>query len=291
MGNLSIAAALALVMVPAVAAQTTAVPSTDTLLDRLAEYVLVYEQELSALVADETYDQRTWITASTVDAGRTTGRRKLESTVWLMRLPGGAAWLGLREVQRVDGRVVAHGEALQSLLATTAIETPRRASELAAASSQYNLGNPRTVSMPTLVLEFLHPRNRERFVFRSVGGETVRGAQTRRIEFEEKGVPTIIRAKDDSGWAIARGVVWVETNTGAIWRAHVYYRPFISALPDWRAPEAGVEVDFVRNATLGLLVPHEMRETFGAPMGQGEGIARYSNYRRFTTSARIVPQP
>jgi hypothetical protein len=177
--------ALCLAAASMVAAQPAA-PSTEALRDRLSAYVLLYEEESSTLVADETYEQRTWITRTTVDAGRTTGRRKLESTIWFMRLPGGAAWLGLREVRRIDGRGVTHGETLQSLLATPSTEARRRAAELAAASSQHNLGYARTVNMPTLVLEFLHPRHRERFVFRSVGRETVRGAQTTRIEFEER---------------------------------------------------------------------------------------------------------
>ncbi len=41
-----------------------------------------------------------------------------------------------------------------------------------------------------------------------------------------------------------------------------------------------------------MLVPTEMRETF--PVEQpaaGTGVARYSNFRRFQTSARIVPPP
>jgi hypothetical protein len=82
----------------------------------------------------------------------------------------------------------------------------------------------------------------------------------------------MIRAKDDGRWLIARGVAWVATDTGAVWRAHLFYRHFLEALPDYRAPEAAIEVDFVRNAGLELIVPHEMRETFGAPMGQGEGL-------------------
>lgn len=41
------------------------------------------------------------------------------------------------------------------------------------------------------------------------------------------------------------------------------------------------------------MVPSEMREDFGVanvPSG-GTGVAKYSNYRRFQTSARIVPPP
>ena len=38
-----------------------------------------------------------------------------------------------------------------------------------------------------------------------------------------------------------------------------------------------------------MMVPKEMIEAFFVAGGRGEGRAKYSNYRRFTTSARIVP--
>ena len=53
-----------------------------------------------------------------------------------------------------------------------------------------------------------------------------------------------------------------------------------------------MRVDFTEHKGLGMLVPTEMRETF--PVEQpaaGTGVARYSNFRRFQTSARIVPPP
>ena len=39
------------------------------------------------------------------------------------------------------------------------------------------------------------------------------------------------------------------------------------------------------------MVPRTMTEVFSVPRGRGEGRATYSNFRRFGTSARIVPQP
>jgi hypothetical protein len=33
-----------------------------------------------------------------------------------------------------------------------------------------------------------------------------------------------------------------------------------------------------------------MQEVFGVPFGIGDGVAVYKNFRRFDTSARIVPQ-
>jgi hypothetical protein len=52
-----------------------------------------------------------------------------------------------------------------------------------------------------------------------------------------------------------------------------------------------VQVEFADGPHgLGLLVPVLMREEFHVPRGRGVGVARYSNFRRFETSGRIVPQ-
>jgi hypothetical protein len=50
-----------------------------------------------------------------------------------------------------------------------------------------------------------------------------------------------------------------------------------------------LRVDYMPHRELGMMVPEEMRETFWVPGGRGEGHARYSNFRQFATSARIVP--
>jgi hypothetical protein len=55
--------------------------------------------------------------------------------------------------------------------------------------------------------------------------------------------------------------------------------------------DAGWRVEFAEHKNLGLLVPTEMRETFPVVQpAKGTGVAKYSNFRRFQTSARIVPQ-
>jgi hypothetical protein len=276
-----------------VSAQSPSTPTVEALVERVAAYLLTYEPELSTLVADESYDQRA------KSQGAPNSRRILDSTVSFMRLPGGAAWLGLREVRRVDGRTVAHGETVQALLSAPGEDVQQRAVEVALASAAHNLGSARTINMPTLPLEFLHPRNMGRLTFRLGARETLRGVRTIRLEFEERGTPTIIRGASDGRWVIARGTAWVEPASGAIWRADVFYRDFLPwvpyrnflpSVPTWRAEEASIAVNFGRDPALGLLVPQEMREVFGAPQGRGQGTARYSNYRRFTTSARIVPQ-
>lgn len=46
----------------------------------------------------------------------------------------------------------------------------------------------------------------------------------------------------------------------------------------------------MRKRVLEFVVPKEMFEEFYSTHGRGEGRARYSNYRRFTTAGRVVPQ-
>ena len=51
-----------------------------------------------------------------------------------------------------------------------------------------------------------------------------------------------------------------------------------------------IRVDFKDDKNVGMLVPASMTETFFVERGSGTGTATYSNYRRFQTSARLVPQ-
>jgi hypothetical protein len=57
---------------------------------------------------------------------------------------------------------------------------------------------------------------------------------------------------------------------------------------------SSLRVDFTPNKELGIMVPLEMKEEFpslGGLSARGDGVAFYSNFRRFGTGARIVPQP
>jgi hypothetical protein len=51
-----------------------------------------------------------------------------------------------------------------------------------------------------------------------------------------------------------------------------------------------VAVEFEHDRAVNLTVPTRLDEVFFAPPhGQGTGEAAYSNYRRFTTSGRVLP--
>ena len=281
------AAAFVLALIVTATTAAAGQSSLEGLIEKLSAYLDTYEPELATLVADETFDQTATVTSG--PSAPRSKRQRLQSTVSFMRLPGGNAWLGIRSVRSVNGKPVAHEAALQALLAANTTDTRRHAVDIAEASARYNLGDTRTINMPTLPLELLHRRHRQQLSFRLGRPATIAGVRMARIEFSEKVPPSLI-ASGDGRPVISRGTVWIDGRTGAVWRAEAFNRLYIPGVTAFSIPEGAVKVTFARDAALGMLVPHEMTEVFGVAFGHGEGRARYSNYRRFTTSARIVPQ-
>lgn len=254
----------------------TPAPPIEPVLARFDAYLAAYEPRLSELIADEVMVQN----------GGTTrmGRQQLTSEVAFIALPGRAGWLGFRHVTRVDDRAV--GEEEESLSAALrASVTSDAARRLLEDSARHNLGLPRTTNLPNLPLEFAHPRNRERFVVRWDGTERVRGVVATRIVMIERMTPTLIRHPDGTDmWSAVK--LWIDPSNGRLLRAEVRSQGQFS-----KEMTNAIRVEFVENSQLDLLVPSEMQERFPVDATRlGSGVAHYSNYRRFQTSARIVPQ-
>lgn len=264
-------------VVPALRAQSTA--ALDELLDRMGAYLIEYESQLSSVVAEERFDQRV--------LGRiTTGRwTRLESDVAFMRLPGNAEWLGFRDVKRVNSEAVKKGGPSIAEVLTSDRGDMTKALAIANASARHNIGLPRTINVPTAPLDIIHPRNRDAHRFELRGEETVEGIRTVVIGFEEITRPTLMR--EPTGVPlVSSGRVWVEPANGRIWRIEWMYQE--ERKRPWAPPR--LRVDFQPHQELGFMVPVRMNETFWVQNGRGEGKASYRNFRRFGTSARIVPQ-
>jgi len=259
-------------------------PDASAVRDRLDAYLLAYEPQLSALVADEEMTQRM---EQGFGGWRVTNRR-IHSEVAFVALPGNAGWLGFRRVTRVNGRAVKdRGVPLAQLMAEGASDDYDQARLLLADSAAHNLGAPRTINLPNLPLELLHPRHRHRFSQEVFAQEKVRGTQTTVLRLDEFATPSIIRQGDDGDmqtvvWA------WVEPASGRLLRAQVNAKDARFGGPRFSAE---VRVDFKDEPAVGLMVPSEMNEKFFVDdAGTGTGTAKYRNYRKFQTSARILPQ-
>lgn len=273
---------VALAMTSSSAAQA---PLIDAILARMDAYLLEYETHLSSIVADEVFDQKVFYR-------RSTNTRRLESEVAFMRLPGDGGWLGFRDVKKVEHQPIKRtgNLSVMEVLAASGAGDIQKATIIAQASSAHHLGLPRTINVPTAPLEIVHPRHRKSFTYRFLGRATVRGAATDIIAFTEVGRPTVAR-EPDGGNLVSTGRIWIDRKTGTIWRVEWLYRPEQQDLPDNISPK--LRVEFGRHKELEMLVPLEMFEGFSASPWRGEGTAKYKNFRRFGTSARIIipPQP
>jgi hypothetical protein len=264
--------------------------SQGELIDRLGAYLHQHESELSTVMADEHYQQsESRIRSSSVD--RTSPsvvmrKRTLESEVAFLRLPGDREWFGVRHVRRVDGRD-AKARELTAML-RDAKDIDRVVREIVQLSSQYNIGDYRTVNMPTVPLEMLHPRNRDRMRLRIGRDSRLDGVPTTEIRYQEIGAGGLI---SDRGRRplVASGTAWVEP-TGRLRRVTLELRSAQETGAGFRGRNE-LRVDFDLDSQLNIMVPREMVEAYAID-GDGEftGRATYSNFRRFTTSARIVPQ-
>ena len=85
----------------------------------------------------------------------------------MVRLPGAAGWVSFRDVMTVDKRAVGdRQERLLQLLQSPASNALAQARRIAQESARFNLGRiTRTMNVPDMALEYLHPRHAARIRF------------------------------------------------------------------------------------------------------------------------------
>jgi hypothetical protein len=189
-----------------------------------------------------------------------------------------------------------------ALSATTAEERRATLRRLRDEGARFNLGRVyRNFNDPTFVLQLLDPSYETRFAYSLQGEERVNGADAWRLAFAERSLPSVILTP--AGDLPSSGVVWISRSDGAVVKTRLtVFDPTANA-------HAEIVVDFSLNPRFGVWTPAQMKEHYwqlrvasqgapGAPLAPGimneqiEGTARYSNFRRFETSARIVtPRP
>ena len=253
-------------------------PALDDVLSRLDAYLARYEEIAAALVAEERYEQRLVLARSDAVVVRV-----LRSDYALARSAGGLVWTGYRDTFEVDGRPVRdREERLLTLLADGSAGAAREAFRLTRENARFNLGDEivtRTINVPTVALDILHPRHRDRLRFSRGGEETIDGTRVRALAFEERDRRGTILRTPRGGNRRLRGGVWIDPQTGGVLRTDL----------SWEGDPPGfVRVDYRRDANVGALVPATMTEEYRAEKGTITGSATYSNYRRFQTGARIV---
>jgi hypothetical protein len=260
-------------------------PTLSDTLAKLGAYLIEYESKVSQVVADEQYEQ--WIRRKPGYGGSVVARRKFTSTFFLMRIADGRAWLGLRDVFRVDGRPIPRpARSMEEILGESSDDSLEEAGRVMRENAKYNIGPVyRTINVPLQALELLHPRHRDGFQFADGGRTRTAGRRSLRIDFAEVGRPTLI-SDGFGGDRPASGRAFVDESTGVVLRTELRVGGDAVLL---EAPL--ITVDYRRNEKLGWFLPSEMRETYTLDIEVLHGRAQYRNYRQFQTSARILTNP
>jgi hypothetical protein len=237
------------------------------LLAAVARYVEAYEPQLSTMVAEEAYEQR-------IRRWREREEQRTIADFLFLKLPGTVNWVGFRDVYSVDGEPLREKQDRFSEILHRGGDVAQQAAELALESARFNIGAVvRSINVPTLVLGWLAREPQRRFDFELDGRRTVAGTRCRVVSFRERETPTLIRGRDQSDNVPSTGS-FCATPDGRVWMTELK--------PQGRAI---VTVTYRPAPQFGMLVPAEMRETYGED--RLECVAKYSNYRRFSVTTRI----
>jgi hypothetical protein len=260
------------------------VAATEALLARVAAFLDTYERSLPAIVAEENYTQR-----ASVEGRLGMESRTLRSDV-LVIADEDYGWISFRDVFEVDGRAVrSRDQRLVDLFLSPHGDRFAQARRIVAEGARFNLNVSgfdvhRTINMPLVALRFLRRFNQSRSLFRIAGDARVGSLLSTLLEFEEQSMPRVISSPDA---AAARGRFWVEPGSGRILRSEL---SFETGTVDQKTPlRSRVRVSYGWDERVNEWLPLSMQEEYRVAAALIEGVASYSNFRRFTvaTSADI----
>jgi hypothetical protein len=246
-------------------------------LGRAATYVGRFDAAVASVVAEEHYHQK-YTMPDALPGGRSARpyeeKRDIKSDFLMVRSQESDLWIPFRDVYEVDGKPVREREErLTRLLVDASGSTYDRARRLTEEGARYNLGPVRrTVNIPTQALQFLRAANQRRSVFRKTGDERVDGIAAWQIQFEEVGLPTLIRTTGGASLP-ATGSFWIDPVSGMVLRTLIRTR-----LDDFRAE---IEVGFAPSDVVDIMLPSELRERYRGRGYQLDGVATYTRFRRF----------
>ncbi len=263
--------------------------SLEVVLGRATAYVDGLYEQLSGMVAEERYEQRTRATSGFGARNLRAERVTLRSDYLLVRPNGSDRYYGFRDVFEVDGQPVRDREERPTQLFLDASASAQRQIQgILDDSARYNVGAvARNINTPTLALLFLRQDYRPRFEFERVSDTSPPlgldlpdgAADVWVIEYEETGPTTVVGGGDGRNLP-AHGRYWIEPATGRVLITELAFE--VNALTVVR-----YEVD----GTMGHVVPVEMRELLGNRRrgSRIDGTATYTRFRRFRVQVEDRP--
>ena len=250
------------------------------LLERVQAFAGRYQRDAPSLVVEEHYLQNVTYTRGTPQ------HREMTSELVMVRLPGTAGWVTLRDVLVVDNRRLRdREERLLKLLQSPQADAFARASELARESARFNLGRiTRTINVPDVAIGYLLPQHAGRMRFEPPRTSTIDGIAVEVFRFSELRGPSIVRDPRGAD-LLANGRVWAEPASGEIVRTELILR---------HGNSNGTNVvDFRLDPRLSIRVPVKMTERYVMQGESIDAVATYTNFRSFAvaTTEKLAKPP
>ncbi len=251
------------------------------------DYVRQYEEELTSVVARETYRQNVRIQIPRVESEPLT--RTLTSEVFFMFVER-QGWMAIRDVLKVDDATLEPRPDLRRALAE--LPASQVAARFKAYNARYNIGRiRRNFNEPTLALAVLSDRHRARFGFERVPPRRGDDLRLVTLAFRERTAPTLIRGLTGEN-VFSSGQITLDPATGRITATRMAMK-----IGSIRVELAAV---YAHDPRLEMAVPVSFSEHYldGAPprdaarrsTARHEEIlceARYSDFQRFAVQTRI----
>lgn len=283
---LALAAALPLAPGAASPAQQEAV-AVAGFVTAAADYVRRYEDELTSVVARETYRQE--VRAQTPREAGAPLTRALTSEIFFMFVER-QGWMAIRDVLDVDGAALESRPDLRRALAE--LPASQVAARFKAYNARYNVGRVRrNFNEPTLALTVLDDRHRARFRFERVPPRRGDDPRLVTLAYRERTAPTLVRGLAGEN-IFTSGRITLDPASGRIVSASMAMK--IGSI------SVALATEFADEPRLGMAVPVSFTEHYidGAPPrrdGRRSGArheeilceARYSDFQRFAVQTRI----
>jgi hypothetical protein len=271
---------IAVVMVEVVAwtgVQAQESPDIEALMRKVGIYANWFVNRFSNVVSEEVYEQR---------FSGASRRRQLKSEFMLVGYPGSTqALMTFRDIREVDGKPVGdQNERITRLFLEPFENAIRRAQEIHRDGLRHTIENGRMMD-PLTVIGYLQPAYLGNFRVSRGGLAKNLGPYVREITLtpleNRSATPRVMVSR--SPFKPARA--WVAEDTGAVLKTELR--------SGFGVRSEITTTTFAMDATLEMPVPVEMRDEY--PRGRDDfiGVAKYSNFRRFTvrTDAAVDVPP
>ena len=251
-----------------------------------ADYVRQYEEELTSVVARETYRQDIRVQTPRVEADPLT--RTLTSEIFFMFVER-QGWMAIRDVLRLDDVPLEDRPDLRRALAE--LPASQVAARFKAYNARYNIGRiRRNFNEPTLALAVLSDRHRARFRFERVPPRRGDDPRVVTLAYRERTAPTLVRGLGGEH-VFSSGLITLEPGTGRVTATRMAMK--IGSI------RVELATSYAHEPRLDMTVPVTFSEHYldgspprgnRRPAGRHEEIlceARYSDFQRFDVQTRI----